>query len=90
MVRPKTSPVDWHPFVLTLALVMQHPTVQRQKPHSTAQVVGGGSSELSRGHCLVSRAGVSQGVDQDRAVASLGVTVVVWGDVTGHCMPTES
>lgn len=53
-----------------------------------------GSSGLSRGHRLASTAGVSQGTavpspEQDRAVDSLRDTVVVWGDVIGHCMLTE-
>lgn len=94
MLRPMASPVGWYPSVLTIALGRWHPTLQRQEPRSSVQVVGGGSGELSRGYWLAGRAGVSQGgccfpPGQDRTVASLGDTVVVWGDITGHCMPTE-
>ena len=78
MLRPMASPVGWHPSVLTIALGSWHPTLQTQEPWSSVQVVRGGSGELSRGHWLAGRAGVSQGaavslLDRTGLLLALGI-----------------
>lgn len=91
---PTSGP--WQPCRVDTYPLSLQPILPRQETPSTVQMVAGGATELSRGHWLARRVGITRRgccllPDQDIAVpGSLGNMVVVWGDATRPCMDIEA